>query len=128
VAHQDGTSGDSSGRDSSRSGKVIGFKRVIKSVWRLLRKPSRATLDAIRSKDAVHSEVFSETDIFCERWKHLLNPKISPELAASVTTYGRAPARSNHAPNLSMRVLLARSITSCERAQHQTNNDNHDNY
>jgi hypothetical protein len=63
-----------------------------------------------------------------ETENNLLNPKISPELAASVTTYGRAPDRSNHAPNISMRVLLARSITSCERAQHQANYDNHDNY
>lgn len=40
---------------------------VIKSVWRRLRKPSRATLDAICSKDAVYTEVFSETDISAEQ-------------------------------------------------------------
>jgi hypothetical protein len=51
---------------------------VIKSVWRRLRKPSRATLDAIRSKYAVHSKVFPQTDIFGERWKHLFN-KTFPE-------------------------------------------------
>jgi hypothetical protein len=52
---------------------------VIKSVWRRLPKPSRATLDAISSEDAVYTEVFSETDIFCERWKHLVNPEAFPE-------------------------------------------------
>jgi hypothetical protein len=41
---------------------------VIKSVWRRLRKPSRATLDAICSKDAVYSEVLSKTGTNdCER-------------------------------------------------------------
>ena len=40
---------------------------LIKSVWRGLRKPRRATLDAICSKDAVYTEVFSETDISAER-------------------------------------------------------------
>jgi hypothetical protein len=52
---------------------------VIKSVWRRLRKPSRATLGALCSKDAVQTEVLSQTDIFCERWKHLSNPKDFPE-------------------------------------------------
>jgi hypothetical protein len=33
---------------------------VIKSVWRGLRKPSRATLDAIRSKDAAQRSVLSK--------------------------------------------------------------------
>jgi hypothetical protein len=40
---------------------------VIKSVWRRLRKPSRATLDALCSKDAVYTEVFSQTDISAEQ-------------------------------------------------------------
>src|SRR5258705_1039525 len=52
---------------------------VIKSVWRRLRKPSPATLDAICSKDAVYTEVFSQTDIFRERWKHLFIPNNFPE-------------------------------------------------
>jgi hypothetical protein len=52
---------------------------VNKSVWRRLRKPSRATLDALWSKDAVYTEVFSQTDIFCEKWKHLFNPNNFPE-------------------------------------------------
>lgn len=40
---------------------------VIKSVWRKVRKPSRATLDAVSSKNAVYTEVFSETDILAEQ-------------------------------------------------------------
>jgi len=40
---------------------------LIKSVWRGLRKPSRATLDAICSKNSVYTEVFSETDVSAER-------------------------------------------------------------
>ena len=52
---------------------------VMKSVWRRLHKPSRATLDAICSKDAVYSEVLSQTAIVCESWKPLLHPTIFPE-------------------------------------------------
>jgi hypothetical protein len=40
---------------------------VIKSVWRRLCKLSRATLDALCSKDAVYTEAFSETDIWAEQ-------------------------------------------------------------
>jgi hypothetical protein len=40
---------------------------VIKSVWRRVRKPNRATLDAVSSKNAVYTEVFSETDILAEQ-------------------------------------------------------------
>jgi glycerol kinase len=35
---------------------------VIKSVWRRLRKPSRATLDAICSQNAVYTEANRKTD------------------------------------------------------------------
>jgi hypothetical protein len=56
---------------------------VIKSVWRRLRKPSRATLAAIRSKDAVHSEVFAQTDIFCERAETPLQSKQFPRTTAN---------------------------------------------
>ena len=51
---------------------------VINFVWRQLRKANRATLDAIRSR-AVHRGLSSQTDILCEKWKHLLNPTIFPE-------------------------------------------------
>ncbi len=63
---------------------------VIKSVWRRLRKPSRAMLDAICSKDAVYSEVLSKNGHFLGEAETPLESKEFPRTtaiaAARITT------------------------------------------